>query len=272
MIYQLLKKTLLFSFLLGGVFPFIAQAKTFSMSVDWKYNESTNVMSFTIKSMNLRYDDTKISCSSLSPCFIAMTYSAHLGYPWKQRVNVSGTSLKAEDIVFRFSKDLPVSGSMPVVRSPNECYMVGIIWGYADEGYYLGSTCDGSINPPEPPKPPVSCYMNGDVYLRHGSLADSEVTGNRAESTAYVYCTGAAKVKVRAIPSVGSDSYTVNLRPDGSLTSVLSVNNVVGNGGVTLDVPGVGGKAVTFSSILIAAGTPAPGSFSGSAVAVVDIL
>ncbi|PNU37664.1 hypothetical protein C2M04_23445 [Serratia marcescens] len=114
--------------------------------------------------------------------------------------------------------------------------------------------------------------MIGDIYLRHGSLADSEVMGNRAESTAYVYCTGAAKVKVRALAAVGSDSYTVNLRSDGSLKSMLSVNGIVGNSGVTLNVPGGGGNTVTFSSLLIAAGIPAPGDFSGSAVAVVDIL
>ncbi|RJK69043.1 hypothetical protein CMV60_02140 [Serratia marcescens] len=114
--------------------------------------------------------------------------------------------------------------------------------------------------------------MSGNIDLRHGMLADSEVTGNRAESTAYVYCSGAAKVKVRALSSVGSDSYTVNLRADGSLKSMLSVNGVVGNAGVTLDVPGGGWKGVSFSSLLIAAGTPVPGNFSGSAVAVVDVI
>ncbi|HEB0103788.1 TPA: hypothetical protein RYX73_004612 [Serratia marcescens] len=75
---------------------------------------------------------------------------------------------------------------------------------------------------------------------------------------------------MRALAAIGSDSDTVNLRADGSLKSMLSVNGVAGNGGVTLDVSGSGGKPVTFASIL--RGAPTQGSFSGTAVAVIDIL
>ncbi|MEW6999917.1 hypothetical protein M5585_00960 [Serratia ureilytica] len=48
-------------------------------------------------------------------------------------------------------------------------------------------------------------------------------------------------MKVRALSSVGSDSYMVNLRADGSLKSLLSVNGTAGNGGITLEVPGTRG-------------------------------
>ncbi|CAI1763411.1 hypothetical protein OX886_22990 [Serratia marcescens] len=270
--FQYLKNVLFFLLLCGAFFPVFTQAKL-NMLVDWKYDQKNNTMNFTIKQAYDSGNNYKISCSIISPCYMAMTYSSNVGYPWKHKISKYGLlPLSVEDIVYSFNKEAPVSGSMPVYHENDTCYMVAILQGNSERGYYLGSTCDGSINPPEPPKPEVSCSMSGNIDLRHGSLADSEVTGNRAESTAYVYCSGAAKVKVRALASVGSDSYTVNLRADGSLKSMLSVNGVVGNAGVTLDVPGGGWKAATFSSLLIAAGTPAPGDFSGSAVAVVDVL
>ena len=255
-------------FLVGGGYSASTYAKL-NMLIDWQYDESNELMNFTIRQAYYFGDDYRMTCSIMSPCTIAMTYSANLGYPWKYKIKVYGVSLPMSDIVYSLNKDLPVSGSMPVVNASNICYMVAMLRGdNSERGYYLGSTCDGSINPPEPPKPQVSCYMDGNIYLRHGSITDSEVAGNRAESTAYVYCTGDAKVKVRALSSVGSDSYMVNLRADGSLKSLLSVNGTAGNGGITLEVPGTRGAAVTFSSLLIPSGTPTPGDFSGSAVAV----
>lgn len=269
---QSLKNALLFLLFFLAFFPALTQAK-FNMLVDWRYDDKNNVMNFTIKQAYDAGNRDKWSCTIFTPCYMAMTYSAQFGYPWRHRLSVyGGFLLTIDDIVYSFNKDAPVSGSMPIYNANDTCYMVAILKGNSDVGYYLGSTCDGGINPPEPPKPQVSCSMSSNIYLRHGTLADNEVTGNRAESTTYVYCTGAAKVKVRALAAVGSDSYTVNLRADGSLKSVLGVNGFVGNSGVMLDVPSSGGKAVTFSSFLIAAGTPAPGDFSGSAVAVVDIL
>jgi hypothetical protein len=114
--------------------------------------------------------------------------------------------------------------------------------------------------------------MNGDIYLRHGTMNDSEVSGNKVEVAARIVCTSAATVKVRALTNVGSNSATVNLSADGSLQSMLNVNGVIGNGGVVVDVPEFGGKEVMFSSVLIARGLPPSGSFTGSAVAVLDII
>ncbi|HGM5574392.1 TPA: hypothetical protein ACKP8B_002527 [Serratia marcescens] len=137
----------------------------------------------------------------------------------------------------------------------------------------LASTCAGTVNPPpEPPTPPASCYLSGNIYLQHGPVVDGEVNSSKANAVVRIYCTKATRVKVRALSSVGSDSAMVNLRADGSLKSMLTVEGYVGNGGVQLDVPGSGGRDVTFSSQLLAGGVPAPGDFSGSAVAVVDIL
>ncbi|MEW6999918.1 hypothetical protein M5585_00965 [Serratia ureilytica] len=121
------------------------------MLIDWQYDESNELMNFTIRQAYYFGDDYRMTCSIMSPCTIAMTYSANLGYPWKYKIKVYGVSLPMSDIVYSLNKDLPVSGSMPVVNASNICYMVAMLRGdNSERGYYLGSTCDGSINPPEP--------------------------------------------------------------------------------------------------------------------------
>ncbi|HGM5255351.1 TPA: hypothetical protein ACKP06_003205 [Serratia marcescens] len=253
------------------------------INVDWKLDSGGSVLRFTILSADFSGAprDWDLECGgilsrpqckiTMSPGgFAAPVYSFDLPQKNKQ---------KASALVAYWASNLPKIGAILdwdkwVKQNGGKSPCIVFNVGTNNTGWFADS-CSGSVTEPptiDPPKPPVSCSMSGNIDLRHGSLADSEVTGNRAESTAYVYCSGAAKVKVRALASVGSDSYTVNLRADGSLKSMLSVNGVVGNAGVTLDVPGGGWKAATFSSLLIAAGTPAPGDFSGSAVAVVDVL
>ncbi|TXE50117.1 hypothetical protein FOT57_24175 [Serratia ureilytica] len=249
------------------------------VKVQWEPSSDGKTLRFTVLSAtpNPFPAEFTLKCGLFSTCYV----DAHVGlltevYRSPNIASSPGTQ-KASTLIAAWAARSPVGfiGNWGELVEKNggqpPCIIFNLMGGVSGSGSF-GSTCNGSVNPPEPPKPPVSCYMIGDIYLRHGSLADSEVTGNRAESTAYVYCTGAAKVKVRALAAVGSDSYTVNLRADGSLKSMLSVNGVVGNSGVTLNVPGAGGNTVTFSSLLIAAGIPAPGDFSGSAVAVVDIL
>ncbi|EOY5052098.1 hypothetical protein ACP3A4_002787 [Serratia marcescens] len=247
-----------------------AHAAKIKMLIDWRPNANSNSMDFTIRQA-YSVDQDRYSCSILVPCYIGMAYSHDAGYPWKYKLTAYGRPT-IDELISNFSKYLPVSGSVPLYNQSDACYMVAILFGLSGQAVYLGSTCDGAINPPEPPAPPVSCYLSGNVYLQHGALADSEVAGNHAEGVVYLTCTGAAKVKVRALSSVGSDSYLVNLRADGSLKSMLAVNGFAGNGGVTLDVSGASAQPVTFSSLLISSGTPAPGDFSGSAVAVVDII
>ncbi|EMJ4651132.1 hypothetical protein RSM18_004687 [Serratia marcescens] len=98
----------------------------------------------------------------------------------------------------------------------------------------FANSCSGSVTSPppvKPPEPPVFYAMNGDIYLQHGVLEGKELSGYKANTTARLTCTRAAKVKVRALTYVGSNSTTVNLNVDGSLQSILSVNGVVGDGG-----------------------------------------
>ncbi|MDP8633459.1 hypothetical protein QZQ04_01665 [Serratia marcescens] len=136
----------------------------------------------------------------------------------------------------------------------------------------FGSTCTGSATPPpiKPPPPPLSCYLMNNIVLQHGTLAADEVTGHRAQTTARVYCTGAARVRLKVLSYQGGEDYNVKLRSDGSLVSLLSINGT--SGSALLDVPAIGGKEVTFSSLLLAYAPLSSGSFSGSAVAVVEVI
>ncbi|HID9898598.1 hypothetical protein ACI2JW_21495 [Serratia ureilytica] len=136
----------------------------------------------------------------------------------------------------------------------------------------FGSTCFGTATPPpiKPPPPPLSCYLMNNIVLQHGTLAADEVTGHRAQTTARVYCTGAARVRLKVLSYQGGEDYNVKLRSDGSLVSLLSINGT--SGSALLDVPAIGGKEVTFSSLLLAYAPLSSGSFSGSAVAVVEVI
>lgn len=275
--YQKMKKLFL------GLLALFCHTSYAGINIDWSLENGGALLRFTIFSADFTDapGDWEVDCGGIfsrPECKITMSpggiaapvYSFDLPQKNKQ---------KASALVAYWASTLPKTGAIvdwdkwvKLNGGTSPCIVFYV--GTNNTGWFADS-CSGSVTEPpviEPPKPPVSCSMNGNIDLRHGSIAESEVTGNRADSTAYVYCSGAAKVKVRALAAVGNDSYTVNLRADGSLKSMLSVNGFVGNGGVMLDVPGGGGKAVTFSSLLIATGTPAPGDFSGSAVAVVDII
>lgn len=275
-------KKLIFCFLL-----FFCRHSVAGVNVDWKLESGGAVLRFTVLSADYSgaQIDMEVDCGGIlqrPQCQIAMVpggwaiwdpaYSFDLPLKGKQ---------KTSSLVKAWSNALPDSGAIlnwdKLVEKNGGAalciYFYAIVKG-GQGGLSFANSCEGTVTEPpiEPPPQPVSCYLNGNVYLRHGALAETDVSGNRAETVAYVVCTGAAKVKVRALAAIGSNSATVNLRPDGSLKSTLSVNGVVGTNGVTVDVPAAGGKDVVFSSSLIASGALSPGEFSGSAVAVIDII
>ncbi len=199
---------------------------------------------------------------------------ARTTFGWAERTTVPLKGMQTTSTVLDAWLRLKPRGFIPEWGAhSNPCLVFDLEGGAGGIKGTFASSCVGTVNPPpEPPTPPASCYLSGNIYLQHGPVVDGEVNSSKANAVVRIYCTKATRVKVRALSSVGSDSAMVNLRADGSLKSMLTVEGYVGNGGVQLDVPGSGGRDVTFSSQLLAGGVPAPGDFSGSAVAVVDIL
>ncbi|EPX2177047.1 TPA: hypothetical protein ACKQD3_000859 [Serratia marcescens] len=270
-------KKLAFCFLL-----FFCRHSVAGVDVDWKLENGGALLRFTVLSADFAGapKESMVDCGRLQ-CLITM-YPGGWGDPAYTFALPDKDKKLNSELVASWNRLLPDSGAIANWdqwvknnggKAPCIIFYVGTKAAPLAGGWFADS-CTGSVTEPpvEPPPQPVSCYLNGNIYLQHGALADSDVAGNRAETVAYVICTRAAKVKVRALSSVGSDSYLVNLRADGSLKSMLAVNGFAGNGGVTLDVSGASAQPVTFSSLLISSGTPAPGDFSGSAVAVVDII
>jgi hypothetical protein len=252
----------------------------YDVEINWQPSSDGRTMNFKVLSVNSKIPDSyTMNCGLFASCFVTMRGGSlssgatfTINYPKMSAFRGTQSVKKMGNAWGATSPSGYIANWGEIVEKAGKVCIE--FWVISPSGYFA-STCDGNATPPpmpKPPEPPVSCYVGQGIYLQHGSLADSEVLGNRANATAYVYCTGNAKVRVRALASVGSDNYMVNLRADGSLKSLLTVNNVVGNGGVVLDVPGGSTKEVMFSSSLVTSGTPAPGGFSGSAVAVVDIL
>jgi len=264
---------------------FFCQQSVADVNVNWKLESGGTLLRFTILSADFAGapKESTVDCGGLfdAKCQITM-YPGGWGDPAYTFALPDKKKKLNSELVASWNRLLPDNGVIVNWdqwvknnggKAPCIIFYVGTKENPLAGGWFADS-CTGTVTEPpvEPPPQPVSCYLNGNIYLQHGALADSDVASNRAETVAYVICTGAAKVKVRALSSVGSDSYLVNLRADGSLKSMLAVNGFAGNGGVMLNVSGASAQPVTFSSLLIPSGAPAPGDFSGSAVAVVDIM
>lgn len=251
---------------------------SYDVEINWQLSSDGYQMNYTILSVNSRLLPTdQMNCGLFASCYVHMrgdniAYSKDfpkMSYRGMQKIKAMVDAwgrTSPSGVIINWTKLVEKVNGPP-------CFAFDMRGGVTGGGSFA-ETCGGSATPPpttpKPPEPQISCYMSGNIYLQHGSLADSAVQAHQADTTARIYCTGAARVKVSAMSSIGSGSYMVNLRADGSLKSILTVNGVAGN--TSLDVPGMAGRDVVFSSTLLTSGIPAPGDFSGSAVAVVDII
>ncbi|HAT4913341.1 TPA: hypothetical protein I9742_002940 [Serratia marcescens] len=259
------------------VFLLVPNAFSAMVNIDWKLDSTGKIMNYKVLSADYpEGDNTSYDCGGwiFKPkCKVVLYLDA--GWP----IDTYWLPLKGK----QSSRNLVASWALPVSGTINDwdkwvqtglppCIFIQLANDLNAASF--ANSCSGGVTVPpvKPPQPQVSCSISGAIYLQHGSLTDSEVHGHRTNSTARVYCTGVAKVKVSALSGIGTDSALVKLRADGSLQSILSVNGFMGSSGAFLDVPGPSGKDVEFSSTLFTAGKLAAGDFSGSAVAVIDIL
>jgi hypothetical protein len=116
----------------------------------------------------------------------------------------------------------------------------------------------------EPPIKPLSCSIQSEIPLAHGTVEYSKLSASKAAYTATVSCTRQATVKI-ALANGGK----VNLKNDGSFYSVISVMDQPGGAQFFVN----GSLPVRFSSQLYTVGSdPINGVFGKSAVAVMNIL
>ncbi|QNH77497.1 hypothetical protein GGD92_04260 [Pseudomonas protegens] len=119
----------------------------------------------------------------------------------------------------------------------------------------------GTITPPKPQEPPLSCSILGSIDLRHGNITLDNVANNRATTTAFVSCNRSANVSIAIAPDKAG---RVKLNGVEGLYSLLSVEGV-GSGRSFSFYAGTGYRSLVFASVLQTQGNVTAGSFSGSA-------
>ena len=257
------------------------------MVIDWDVKGKN--YNWTMKSATVdEFGKDDIDCGNLltgNRCTVEFTF----GGPSKvggmllssDVVNVKGKRTMKYLVDTWARASLPKSGTKfnlgaTVEANPKGTFDLYVIGGSGIGSDYsltrVGGTGDGFITPPPPvipDPPPVSCSIDGNIDLPHGILNADEVSGNVKTVAKRVTCSRQATVKVTARANSGGD--IVNLRSDGSLRSQLKVNNANGSAGSTFTVPGTSGTSINISSTLMTSGTVAPGTFSGSGVAILSI-
>lgn len=260
---------------------FASEAK---VEVDWRQESGGAVLAFTIRSANFADAprDWETDCGGLLSrplCSVSIVIGLGILDPVYTFNLPQKNRQKASALVQYWSGTLPVSGAIADWdkwvkanggQPPCILFYVG---GKQNNGWFANS-CTGSVTVPpvDPPEPPLSCSLNGTLSLRHGVLAAKELAGHQTETRTTVTCTRAAQVRIRVLDREGGGSDIVTLQPGGALRARLSVEGRAGAGGVLLDIPGPGGRTVTFSSELLTSGTPAAGEFFASGVALLEVI
>ncbi|KYG17279.1 hypothetical protein [Serratia plymuthica] len=240
-----------------------------------------NDLYYVITSASAPWGNAWIDCGvwfTRSECFVWLQVGNDLMkyVQWKDYQDSLRNRMYSKDIVEHWNRtSMPRSGViynwLDHVANGRKCILIYVSGDRRSATELVGDSCTGTITPPptEPPLPPLSCTINGDINLAHGVLNQDNVNGNTKSVYARVSCNREATVKVTARANNGGD--VVTLRSDGSLKSKLQVNNIAGATGVTVRVPGSNSVSVLFSSTLSSDSHVAAGNFSASAIAVLAI-
>ncbi|CAI1173706.1 Uncharacterised protein [Serratia plymuthica] len=249
--------------------PATVFSSTNMANVDWSFNGDGSELSYVITSIGYPSNSWTLYCGqSYDKCKMKM-FCGSSGVFMDYIYGTKGY-MELRKILDSYTRyHLPKSG---VIKSCDESYrgIMLVVEDYDNRKIIVANSKDGSMNPPPPVLPPVSCSISGNINLAHGVLDQNDLNGNAKSVYVQVSCNREATVKVTARANNGGD--VVTLRSDGSLKSKLQVNSIAGATGATLRVPGGNGTSVMFSSTLISTGNVVAGNFSGSAVAVVTII
>lgn len=110
---------------------------------------------------------------------------------------------------------------------------------------------------------PLVCKTWGSPVINHGNLNETTVEGNQADITLQITCSGPGSV----IATIGKGSSRVALNEEGTLYSIITLNNQDAAAGVPIQVAGEVGRSLYLASTLFTTkGAVKPGAFSGSTV------
>ncbi|ELX8379869.1 hypothetical protein AB7Y49_12125 [Providencia vermicola] len=120
-----------------------------------------------------------------------------------------------------------------------------------------GGVC--GIVPPPAGKCAFKYINNQQLVLDHGALNPDELNGNQKNSWFSVMCNKDMAIKIMS----NMDGDYVNLRPDGSLKSHITLNGSPASAGVVYNMQANMETPVFTESTLITHGEVKPGKFSG---------
>jgi len=259
-------------FLYPTILLLLISNKVFA-NVDIQWNLQGDDLHYVITAASHPDNASKnISCGLLGgSCFVQMGFGSvpWSGVIWKDSVNLRGNQTPAAVTKAWSNSYIPRSGVISNWSTNSSKCLNLYAYSSIAGGSFIGNSCDGSLTPPPPPKPNVTCSIIGPINLNHGPLAQGKANGNYVTQPVNIVCSGKASVLIQAI----SDNNTniVNLDSSGSLSSSLTVNNINGKVGATVSVPGPTGIYVNITSTINSSGDEKLGVFSGSGLAILTI-
>lgn len=235
-------------------------------------------------------DDTPNPCYGLSACTLFISHRHNedgtSSYSVKNYYGTGGTGyyaflLTAKTMgelgsLMKPTLNLPITGTMTHSSDktiPDEC--VGIFYAAGSNFGTGASSVNNQFNghPLLPssvcgvaPTPSTTCNFDNDVInLEHGVLSSAEVEGHAVSGTVNITCSKVAELKLYMYP----DS-TIPLSDSGDFYSELYVDDVlIPTTGASYEVDYT--RTLNLKSVLRHTGSVKAGSFSGSAIIVMEL-
>ncbi|MCW9689561.1 hypothetical protein [Proteus terrae] len=188
---------------------------------------------------------------------------------WKCNVDLQHLNSMAEirDVAMnQCGLSLPFSGYSDHLGKPkvDECIAFFMTKSFDDGSGFMvpGGVC-GIAPPPEG----KCAFVSSNLNISHGVLDVTQVNGNEAEEQFALICNEDMPVKITS----SMDDHFLNLKPDGSIRSFLTLNGSPASIGTRVDTIKNQYVYVNIKSKLQTYGTPSLGNFSGTTTLVLSI-